>query len=620
MDSQWGTLIHAKVDYLTKTWKIAENYTFAYAGNGLVGNTDHGGGRWLPRRRNGVLYLARESAPQVLRVDEKNHKVTAIVSSRNGITVPWNADPWGNAPQWLRDWMNNDIHSPIKSYFWMDLNNNGIPQKEEMNLSTANANSGSWHVDDNLNYYTTTGDEFGKNTIYKWAVQSWTKDGIPIYPAWDKGERMADLAATLGGPLLWRLPDGSFFTAANTDNEQKFGVGWWPGRTGGNRVGRIDKTGKMLWAVGRHAPGSVAKPGESKYFWRIVGATHGCIAVGDVENSMSHVWDQDGLWVGRFFDNPDLKVAPAQAYELSGENFGGSLYTNPKTGNVIFYGGGINNTPVYRIRGWDEFERQTGTISLSSAQAAKLSASAKFEEERQDVMRIRSMPNINVDGDLSDWKDAKPIVIMDGNEESAKFWLGTKGDKVVAAWDVNTSTPWKNSATDNFAFQVGASVSFSLGAWDSAPGKEPRPGDTRFVVAPIDGRDKLVWFEPIEVLGSEATTGSPSIVYETGNGKAAFRRIQTTTDTRMSTAVVKQKADGTGYTVEMDMVQWWIPLQIQPHQKYRFDASVQLSNPDGTKTIARIPWHSKDASDMATDDVFYEATLRPQNWGEARME
>lgn len=80
------------------------------------------------------------------------------------------------------------------------------------------------------------------------------------------------------------------------------------------------------------------------------------------------------------------------------------------------------------------------------------------------------------------------------------------------------------------------------------------------------------------------------------------------------------KPDGSGYTVEMKVAKWWILTPFYPGQKLRFDASVQLSDPTGTKTIARIPWHSRDAADMATDDVFYEASLRPQNWGEARVE
>lgn len=52
------------------------------------------------------------------------------------------------------------------------------------------------------------------------------------------------------------------------------------------------------------------------------------------------------------------------AYGLCGEQFGGSLYTDPKTGEVFFYGAGQNNVPVYRITGWDGWTRKSGTVEL----------------------------------------------------------------------------------------------------------------------------------------------------------------------------------------------------------------------------------------------------------------
>ena len=172
----------------------------------------------------------------------------------------------------------------------------------------------------------------------------------------------------------------------------------------------------MIWSVGQHGRGSVPAPGEANHFWRIVGVAHGCIAVSDVEMSMTHVWDEDGLWVGRFFDNPDLKAAPLEAYELCGESFGGSLYEDPKTGEVLFYGGGINNSPVYRISGWDQFERQRGQLALSPDLAAKITAKAHFEDTRADVARIGSVKDAKIDGDLAECRTLKAIEIKDANE------------------------------------------------------------------------------------------------------------------------------------------------------------------------------------------------------------
>ena len=147
---------------------------------------------------------------------------------------------------------------------------------------------------------------------------------------------------------------------------------------------------------------------------------------------------------------------------------------------------------------------------------------------------------------------------------------------------------------------------------------EARPGDLRLVVAPIDGKDQVILYMAKVMPGTRRQTNGP--IYETGNGKIQFERLDTTTDPRIATVAVKNKPDGSGYTVEAKVALWWTGLNLYPGARLRLDASVQLSNPAGTKTVTRIPWHSTDASDMATDDVYYESLLRPQNWGEARVE
>ena len=118
---------------------------------------------------------------------------------------------------------------------------------------------------------------------------------------------------------------------------------------------------------------------------------HDCAVASDNANSMIHVWDQDGLWVGRLLDNPDTTSAPPEAYALCGENFGNSLFQVPTgmnipglhPGEVLLFGGGQNNTPVFRISGWDRFSRQRGEVTLTPGQAAGLTARAKAESQRR---------------------------------------------------------------------------------------------------------------------------------------------------------------------------------------------------------------------------------------------
>ena len=81
-----------------------------------------------------------------------------------------------------------------------------------------------------------------------------------------------------------------------------------------------------------------------------------------------------------------------------------------------------------------------------------------------------------------------------------------------------------------------------------------------------------------------------------------------------------QEAPNPGYVVEFLVHPDWLPVPLQRGQSLRLDVSVQTSNQQGTKTTSRLPWHSKDPTDMATDDVYYESLLRPGNWCEARAE
>ena len=136
-------------------------------------------------------------------------------------------------------------------------------------------------------------------------------------------------------------------------------------RVGGNHVMKWNRAGRFQWMVGRHSATEGVAPGEGRFFWRALGSIHNCVVVSDADQSLVHVWDADGLWVGRLLEDPDLKAAPASAYNLCAENFGGSVCENPKTGEVLFFGGGNNNTPVYRITGWDQFQRQHGEIQVS---------------------------------------------------------------------------------------------------------------------------------------------------------------------------------------------------------------------------------------------------------------
>lgn len=84
-------------------------------------------------------------------------------------------------------------------------------------------------------------------------------------------------------------------------------------------------------------------------------------------------------------------------------------------------------------------------------------------------------------------------------------------------------------------------------------------------------------------------------------------------------AVAVLKPDGSGYIVDMRVTRH-VPYEFAPGFRFRFDASVILADPSGTKSTIRLPWHSKASEDTMVNDTFTEAVLRPNNWGEALLE
>jgi hypothetical protein len=612
LDSYWGELIQAKVDYEHKTWSVRATYRYGGLADGLFKNHYHGAGSWHPRYHQGKLYLVREGTPCVVRVDEPGRRLVPLVMSELHVLHYWNE----SAPHVLKTLLSSaeKPQSDKDSYLWMDRNGDGRPQREELNFSTWSDNWWIWSTGEGFNYFT-----WDNQHVYELPMLGWTNDGVPTF-AWQQLKTIADFPplemAQNAALHVTRDSQGTLWGAFNTSPRTAYGLGGWSGRVGGNRVFKWDSTGKLQWIVGHHSPTTGAAPGEGRFFWRILGTVHECIVVTDGDHSLVHVWDRDGLWVGRLLENPDLKVAPAVAYELCPENFAGALYQNPQTGEVLFFGGGWNNTSVYRIRGWDQFERQSQTITVAPEQAALITSKVKTAAAREGIAHVRPAPHdLQIDGDLKEWQGFKPLEIKDGDQVAAKVYLGWTPGTIYAAFDVNTDRPWKSAAPEHQAFQGGASVVINLGAWE--PDRtEVGPGDVRIVAAPIGDEMKLVQFMP--KLPSEHPYGRSAHppTYKTGNGKITFERVESVADS----VKTQLKPDGKGYTVEMRVPAWWIFLNPARGQRLRFDAAVTLSNSQGTRSQIRLPWFSRDPNDMTTEDVYLESVLRPANWGEAVLE
>jgi hypothetical protein len=612
-----GHFIKTRLDVAKRTWQ----YLAAYPCHELMQWFNQEGPVWRIAHRGGQTYFALigwygTRSPCLIRLDEASQRLVMCDAGGGDLGQDRELHIAACAKPLLPELLKSTRKG---SWTWADLNGDGLPTRDELAISEFTSHVGGWYMDDDFTWWFHAQDDRLTNVaIFRLPPRSWAGN-TPVYhfddaKAWAKDPGYSD--------SVWRDSAGNMYTSFNHAgrNERTYGIGGWSGRAAMNRVAKLDPAGKVQWVVGRHAAGSGVEPGEGHYLVRIVGTAKGCVVANDMENGWAHVWDQDGLWVGRFFENPVIGPdSPLSAYEQCGENFGGSIFTDPKSGEVFYIGGGINNCPVYRISGWDRFQRQSGSVVVTPAVAATLTAKVQAEGARSDVAHIPFMEEnrLKLDGNLAEWKDVKPLLIVDGGKTLAKVYLAWNTYFIYAAFDVDTKAPWANASKTELAFQGGAAVDLSVGPLLPARTKA-MIGDYRVVAAPIGGAPTAVEYYPLLPREFSPPHSRTNTAFKTLVGETVFERVKKM-ETYGIDAGAALKGDASGYIVEFRLFRH-APLEFAPGLRFRLDASVILADPSGTKSILRLPWHSRDSADMMTQDTYTEAVLRPQDWGEAVLE
>lgn len=353
MPTQWGSMMRVILDPEKKTWKIHSVYTFSSLASGLIGG--HSNAHiWEARRFNGgKLYLLRQgNAPCVVRVDEEKWKLMPVSVGylhiqhyRNELTprlVEWSKG---------RDAM-----------LWTDANGDGEPQPDEMQWfgDSAGWGGGGEVVDENGNYL------HCRDGIREYPLTGWNSAGAPVYSQFPTGQVVAAFPPRFkGGDPRWsiflnRTAKNELLAALNTE------VGGW-GQSKDAFFVRYDAKGKELWQVGEKGDQS----GQCGVFRRVLGEVHGCAVVNNFSIEWAserflrtYVWDRDGLWVGGLFDNPDLNGILPPLYAAGGEALAGVVREDPKTGEVLLYAHWLNEGRLFRVTGWDGWQRDSGKLRL----------------------------------------------------------------------------------------------------------------------------------------------------------------------------------------------------------------------------------------------------------------
>lgn len=264
-------------------------------------------------------------------------------------------------------------------YLWCDLNDDGEKTKDELQFVSGWTGVGYPVVDGDLNLLLPLGG------IVRLQPTRFTKGGTPVYE-WAKHAPLpkSTAFAVEGGvytdPAYYcRGPGGKGWYRVMTDFRRnpghwdKFGPYFHSGYHGINRVIRYDDDFKQLWEVGRHSADLDHRPGEQSRT-NPPAEANGCVIVpnvSDTEVPWYDVYDQDGLYVDQVpsrqaDDLPEF----AYAHGLCGDNYGCNVWTDPKTGDVLLFVNGIYSGPIYRITGWKNITRQSGTVTLERSPTA----------------------------------------------------------------------------------------------------------------------------------------------------------------------------------------------------------------------------------------------------------
>lgn len=398
LNSHWGWIMEAQVDYEKRSWTPRTTYAFNGIAEGLYNNSLIT--TWQVLRHGDQRYLVRDgSTPRMLRIDEEGRRLVPLIASDLNATHYGSPSPTLNA--YLTEQNKTRGRNPYQSYLWQDANGDGMPQRDEFLLSAWTSWGARWSIDKDFTYtcWELSPNDPKQYRLRRLPVKAW--DGNrPVYGSFDEAEvvtvpvapeLLKAKSAWEGSPLAYSA-DGFVYQGVKgagegfTADYQRTGhSGLWP--TSLINSAALCKwsvaDGTLQWRVGKlSTTAKEYQAGEVNDPTRLLGRVQGCVLLASRIVMPLSAWTEDGLYAGSMFDHraddglPDgyytwwrgpgadgkSMEAPLQ-YDMM---VGGSIHELPN-GDLLFFGAGWNQVPVYRVTGFKEFTRQQGALRVEEA-------------------------------------------------------------------------------------------------------------------------------------------------------------------------------------------------------------------------------------------------------------
>jgi hypothetical protein len=414
-----GWLIRAQIDYEKGEWRVAETHHVNAMAGGLGHTYKPGQGPIRVCYHKGRRYLVTTgSHPQVFLHQDATLKPVVVMGryKHRGagklLGRLRNTAYTENNYTWERMVELAGRGAEESAFQWIDENHNGQPEPEEFGFDAVPV-AGAVAPDMSLisfraNYPNSEEKPFVGITR---CAPVW-QDGVPRYD-WNAAEVVVRAprhecmwgSALSGAPRgAWQDFEGNYYVyycGALRDAHPTY----WPAKNFGKvRFARWDRHGNLLWQTGRAAaygkpnvletvlrvgaekaglPSSPsARPtGQFQQPSGVAGETENAIVMGDRLGTHHKVWTKDGLYAGQLFDRRVDDGLPDRIYAwhydvpgrrggssslLDMDNVHGARIFQRDDGTLLYYAPGRNNVPVYKIHGWDGWERYETVVSVDA--------------------------------------------------------------------------------------------------------------------------------------------------------------------------------------------------------------------------------------------------------------
>ena len=618
----FGSLAYATTAYVDPA---APEYVYAQSVRYRV---DFDQGTWAPdaiilreRTEGGVKFPVPSCHPGAAFVNVKGRKFLLV--GNNGLTI-YEEVAGAFVPR-----LSSFRDAARKNQLWIDANNDGHVQPEEIQPVAAPNYQWTPVVDNDLNLYEFTG--------VRWAAQGGTKTVKPYsLTRWDflgfndqGGLRYADptnrtVVATdpAGGAVGAQAvgEDGSLYALVSGGSLERGARA----QGSGHKVVKFSPSGQKLWEYQNvHCAfawtSDAYTPGYLVGAMMIRRALPDLVAVTGYYGQYFLLDARDGLFIDALGED-QRSVYKLDQHMVLTENFNGTLFRHPKTGKTYFIGGDAD-CRLWELTGLDTIQRQTLAVKVTPGMVATAEENAKQNLVSQQtalgkkVVKLPRLKGAAADGKEAKWSSLPPLTICQEGKRTAQAQVGYDDVNLYVRFQVADESPFVNTPTDpRLLFKSGDAVEVNLAtdpAKRSVRGQnqqQMRVGDVRIILARTP-EGKLVATRYRYVTAEKAKPNAFSVETKS-SGKDTLDDVVTWDDLPMHVQVGKD-------SYELEVAIPWAELGVTPKAGLGLlgDVGVIYGNEGGNKNAIRYLWSDKSPEVSINNDIPSEIRIHPNQWG-----